>query len=234
MGIPRLLVCGRNLSRGRAQKLPQTAHLLLTHLPHIFPSCQQLQGGKELLSPAASRAHRSVAPGEHRWHAEDTQCSRCLAVVWPEAQALLWVCGRATGRARERHRCRGNGSAEATWKGEMKRGEQKKKKATKNEEKEEKNREGRWQKKQRDRTRGWGKMNKRKKTGKRMEEAKLMELKSIIGLAGSDPSRLGSFSGVLLGACSLQPARGSSSAGGGRKAPASPELIKKSFQTSAG
>lgn len=77
-------------------------------------------------------------------------------------------------------------------------------------------------------------MKKRKKTGKRVEEANLMELKSIIGLAGSDPSRPGSCSGVLLGACSLQPARGGGGAGGGRKAPASPELIKKSFQTPAG
>lgn len=38
------------------------------------------------------------------------------------------------------------------------------------EEKGEKSRERRWQKKQRDRTRVWGEMNKRQKTGKRTEE----------------------------------------------------------------
>lgn len=64
------------------------------------------------------------------------QHSCCPAASWPEAQVatagpgpVVPYCGagswrRAAGRAGEQHRCRGNkGSAEAAWKGEMKRRE---------------------------------------------------------------------------------------------------------------
>lgn len=75
--------------------------------------------------------------------------------------------------------------------------------------------------------------------------SKLMELKSIIGLAargGAIPRvRRCSATGGVRARCCWGPARSSSQCGegsavpaAGRKDPASSEVIKKSFQTSAG
>jgi len=67
-----------------------------------------------------------------------------------------------------------------------------------------------------------------------------MELKSIIGLAGSGRAIPRGSGGAWVGeaqACCWGLLRAAARAGrpaGGRKAPASSELIKKSFQTSAG
>lgn len=140
--------------------------------PPFFQLPAYLPGGRKLLSPPASPAHRYLTQGEHCWRA----VLLCPAVVWPEAQAATRVLGQRCPAAVPgaggwlwgeygscAECCRGNeGSAEAPWKGEMRRRREKKKGDIKE----------KWRRemvKQRYRTRGWeGKcINGRKQKGRK-------------------------------------------------------------------
>lgn len=209
--------------------------------PPFFQLPAYLPGGRELLSPPASRANGYLTQGEHCWRA----VLPCPAVVWPEAQAATRPRASAA-LLRCRELAAGSGEttgAALTAAGEMRGvlrqpGKDKwEEEGKKTEVKEKWRREVMKQTKIQNKGMG-GKMHKRQETGRKKTSGVKIH-HGIRGEGGRFLPAQGVLScrrgaEVLLGACSVQQTvQGGSGADTGEERPCIFRVNKASFQTSA-